>query len=95
MASELRRVSSVLLPSGGERIVLPRSRQGGHMDSVSAMVLGVSMALERAAQPELVAEAERPVSDAWRDEAREAVLKKRRDMLRKDPMAGVRQMARR
>jgi hypothetical protein len=94
LASELRRVSSVLLPSGGERIVLPRTRKDGHMDSVSAMVLGVSCALERGAQAELMAVAERPESAPWRDEAREKVLQKRREEW-KNPQAAMRGIMRR
>ena len=78
LASELRRVSSVLLPSGGERIVLPRSKDGGHMDSVSAMVLGVSVALERAPQPEWMPVPEVTEIDALREAAKADILKKRR-----------------
>jgi hypothetical protein len=92
LASELRRVSSVLLPSGGERIVLPRARKDGHMDSVSAAVLGVSVALERAPQPEWVEPARLDEGERLRVEARDAVMKKRRG---EDPLAGVRNMMRR
>ncbi len=92
LASELRRVSSVLLPSGGERIVLPRARKDGHMDSVSAAVLGVSVALERAPQPEWIEPARMDEGERLRVEARNAVIKKRRG---EDPLAGVRNMMRR
>jgi hypothetical protein len=95
LVAELRGVGGKLLPSGNESIVLPRDRKGGHMDRVSAVMLGASELLLRAPQPEEYALPPAAESDAWRVEAREAVLKKRREMLRKDPMAGVRAMARR
>ncbi len=78
LASELRRVSSVLLPSGGERIVLPRSKDGGHMDSVSAMVLGVSVALERAPQAEYIPLPGASEIDALRLDAVRKIEQKRR-----------------
>lgn len=46
---ELRAVRSVPLPSGGERIEVPRTSRG-HGDRVSAMVLGGSIALSRPAE---------------------------------------------
>ena len=94
LASELRRVSSALLPSGGERIVLPRSKKDGHMDSVSAAVLGVSVALERAPQVEWVEPAVLPAEKPWRDAEIAKVMQKRRDEW-KDPRGAMRNMMRR
>lgn len=94
LASELRRVSSVLLPSGGERIVLPRSKDGGHMDSVSAMVLGVSVALERAPQAEYIPLPHASEIDALRDAAVRRIEQKRRSEW-KDERGAMRNIMRR
>ncbi len=83
LASELRRVSSVLLPSGGERIVLPRTKKDGHMDSVSAMVLGVSVALERGAQPEWMPAPSEAESEPWRRAEVERIELRRRQAARR------------
>jgi hypothetical protein len=80
LASELKRVSSVLLPGGGERIVLPRSKKDGHLDSVAATVLGVSVALDRAAQPELELPGDVKVEQPWRA----AEIKRIEDQRRKE-----------
>lgn len=78
LAKEFRRVSSVLLPSGGERIELPRTKKDGHMDSVSAAVLGASIALERGAQEEYIAPAVVAEERPWREAAVREVMDKRR-----------------
>lgn len=95
LASELRRVSSVLLPSGGERIVLPRSRKDGHMDSVSAMVMGVAMALERAPQPEWQEPAVVAEQAPWRQAEIERIEARRRKAAQRDPVGDMRARMRR
>ena len=50
LISEFKATRSVLLPSGGERIEVPRSAGQGHGDRVSAIVLAASKALQIAPQ---------------------------------------------
>ena len=95
LASELRRVSSVLLPSGGERIVLPRSRKDGHMDSVSAMVMGCAMALERAPQQEWQEPAVVAEQAPWRQAEIERIEARRRKAAQRDPVGDMRARMRR
>ena len=90
LVSELRAVRKVLLPSGNERIELPRSRSGGHLDRISALVLGASEALATQAQPELVASAPMSEADKLRDEARRKVLEKRRREWERNPALAMR-----
>ncbi len=87
LASELRRVAGQLLPSGGERIILPRSRKDGHMDSVSAAVMACSVALERSPQPEEYELPAQPESNSWRAAEAEKIAAKRRAEWRKPGQA--------
>lgn len=87
LVSELRRVSGKLLPSGNESIVLPRDQKGGHMDRVSALALGLSEALLRAPQPELVVAAARDEMAVLREQRRLEVLRKRADEMERNPRA--------
>jgi hypothetical protein len=91
LVSELRAVRAVTLPSGNERIELPRHyRDAGHLDRVSALVLGVSESLAALPQPEqgpviVLSEAER-----MRDEARRKVIEKRQREWQANPTLAMR-----
>lgn len=94
LESELRGVRGVLLPSGNERIELPRASDAGHLDRVSALVLGASEALLLPPQTELAAVVPVSEQDALREQARRAVIKKREKEWRGDMMGALRRAAR-
>lgn len=104
LISEMKRVSSVFLPSGHEKIVLPRDgkkskdgREGaGHLDRVSALVLACSEALKAAAQPELEAGPSHTDEGArLRAERIKEVEKRQREQWNRDPRVVMRGALRR
>jgi len=94
LVSELRAVRRVLLPSGNEKIELPRHRktdgQSGHLDRVSALVLGVSEALMSLPQPEQIPQPPQSEADRMREKARREVLEKRRREWERNPALAMR-----
>jgi hypothetical protein len=94
LETELRGVRGVLLPSGAERIELPRSSDAGHMDRTSALVLAASEALLLPPQEELVPPVKMREQDIWREQAKKACIERRQREWRKDPMGALRRAAR-
>jgi hypothetical protein len=94
LESELRGVRGVLLPSGAERIELPRSSDAGHMDRTSALVLAASEALLLPPQEELVPPVKMREQDIWREQAKKACIERRQREWRKDPMGALRRASR-
>lgn len=88
LVRQFRSVSGVLLPSGNERIEYARTGQG-HCDELSAVVQGISLALEsspRAAKPvEQPALADDPRK--WREDAIKKVAERRAREMKRSPGA--------
>jgi hypothetical protein len=92
---DLRMVGSRLLAGGNESILLPRNGKSGHMDTVSAVMLGASELLLRSPQPEWKPEPIKTDVEQHREEMRMAIIRKRRTELERDPWRGVRAAIRR
>lgn len=90
LVSELRAVRVVTLPSGNERIELPRQREAGHLDRISALVLGASEAMAQLAQPEQHPQPVRTETELLRDKARQEVIEKRRREWERNPRVAMR-----
>lgn len=87
LVRQFRSVAGVLLPSGNERIEFARTGQG-HCDELSAVVQGISIALER---PPVAARPIAPVRtrdnpDEWRAKAEREVKEKRAREWKQSPM---------
>lgn len=85
---QFRSVSGVLLPSGNERIEYARTGTG-HCDELSAVVQGISIALEsvpRAAQP-LTQPAPQDDPRKWREDAVRKVAERRAREMKRSPGA--------
>lgn len=65
LVDRFARVQSELLPSGIERVVLPRTR-GDHLDDISAAVMAASVAIEH--RPELAPQRETHLEELWREQ---------------------------
>jgi hypothetical protein len=95
LRDDLRMVGSRLLAGGNESILLPRNGKSGHMDTVSAVILGASELLLRSPQPEWQPVPVKSDVEQHREEMRAAIIRKRRAEMERDPWRGVRAAIRR
>lgn len=95
LRDDLRMVGSKLLSGGNESILLPRNGKSGHMDTVSAVILGASELLLRSPQPEWQPVPIKTDVELHREEMRAAIIRKRRTEMERDPWRGVRAAIRR
>ncbi len=88
---QFRSVAGMLMPSGNERIEYARTGDG-HCDELSAVVLGLSVALERPTDGALPVTVVRKEDNptAWRAEAVRKVEEKRRQEWKRSPHAVLR-----
>lgn len=88
---QFRSVSGVLLPSGNERIEFKRTGEG-HCDELSAVVQGVSLALEQPAKAAAAVSHPKPLDgpEEWRKQALREVEEKRKREWKRSPGAVIR-----